>query len=272
VRLRYEVHPVDGVAGTVARHVPRAVTIAVTASPRRGLDATLDLTEQLRAEGFRVVPHLAARQVASDAHLKDLLGRMAAVDVRETFVIAGDIPEPAGEFSDAASLLARMHELGHELDQIGIAGYPEGHPFINDRALLAALHGKRPFATLLVSQVCFDPATITRWIGWLRQHGVTLPAHVGIPGPIAHARLLRIARKIGVGESARFLRLHAGWLRLLLPRGYRPDRLVEAVLARSAEPAAAIAGLHFYTFNAVEEMERWRQRTLLEVDDGIPQH
>jgi hypothetical protein len=46
----------------------------------------------------------------------------------------------------------------------------------------------------------------------------------------------------------------------------------EAVLARSAEPAAAIAGLHFYTFNAVEEMERWRQRTLLEVDDGIPQH
>ena len=43
--------------------------MTVTASPVKGLDATIELTERLAARGYRVVPHLAARSVTSDAHL-----------------------------------------------------------------------------------------------------------------------------------------------------------------------------------------------------------
>jgi methylenetetrahydrofolate reductase (NADPH) len=35
-RPRYEVLPLDGVAERVAEHVPRDVTVTVTASPARG--------------------------------------------------------------------------------------------------------------------------------------------------------------------------------------------------------------------------------------------
>ena len=66
---RYEVFPSGSVEQAVADWVPPGMTVTVTASPARGLDATLDLTERLAARGYRVVPHLSARLVADDAHL-----------------------------------------------------------------------------------------------------------------------------------------------------------------------------------------------------------
>ena len=44
---RYEVFPAGSVADAVAAWVPAGMTVTVTASPTKGLDATLDLTEQL---------------------------------------------------------------------------------------------------------------------------------------------------------------------------------------------------------------------------------
>jgi methylenetetrahydrofolate reductase (NADPH) len=45
-----------------------------------------------------VVPHLAARLVTDRAHLRELLARLGDLDLREVFVIAGDIGQSAGEF------------------------------------------------------------------------------------------------------------------------------------------------------------------------------
>jgi methylenetetrahydrofolate reductase (NADPH) len=97
----------------------------------------------------------------------------------------------------------------------------------------------------------------------VRARGVRLPIHIGVPGPIAARKLLLISTRIGLGESARFLRRHHGWVgRLLLPRGYRADRLLEQLVPQLAEPASAIAGLHVYTFNELERAERWRAEAL----------
>src|SRR5438094_9785834 len=71
---------------------------------------------------------------------------------------------------------------------------------------------KEPFATYIVSQLCLDAGVIAWWIGAVRARGVRLPIHIGIPGPIASTRLLRIATRIGVGESTRFVRGHGGLL------------------------------------------------------------
>ena len=43
------------------------MTVAVTASPVKGLEPTVELAEKLAARGYRVVPHLAARSVAERA-------------------------------------------------------------------------------------------------------------------------------------------------------------------------------------------------------------
>jgi methylenetetrahydrofolate reductase (NADPH) len=262
-RPRYEVLPLGDVVDLVAEHVPRDVTVTVTASPGRGLASTLDVAERLAAHGHRVVPHLAARLVAGETQLQEILERLRGCGVGDVFVIAGDVREPAGPFGGALDLLAAMAELGHRLDQVGIAGYPERHPFIHDDITIQAMWDKRRFATYIVSQLCFHPRVVAAWVHRVRRRGVDLPIHVGVPGPVDAARLLRISTRIGIGESARFARRHTGWLpQLLRVGGYRPGRLVDGLAASLADPASRVAGLHLYTFNEVARTERWRQETL----------
>ena len=70
---RYEVIPAKGTEQAVVDWVPAGMTVAVTASPVKGLEPTVELAEKLAARGYRVVPHLAARSVASDAHLAEIV-------------------------------------------------------------------------------------------------------------------------------------------------------------------------------------------------------
>jgi methylenetetrahydrofolate reductase (NADH) len=96
-RPRYEVFPVERIAGHIVAHVPTEITVAVTSSPTRGIEATLRLCEELGQSGFRVSPHLAARAVRDERHLQDILERLAVAGVRDVFVIAGDVDVPGGE-------------------------------------------------------------------------------------------------------------------------------------------------------------------------------
>jgi len=263
-RPRYEVIPLDGVVDRVAEHVPADAKLAVTASPRKGLGRTLDVAAGLAELGYQVVPHVSARLLADEAHLKDVLQRLDDLGIREVFVIAGDLEEPRGPFASALDLLEAMAGAGHRLDEIGIAGYPERHPVIEDDVTIQAMWDKRRYATYIVSQLCFDPRVVAGWVRRVRRRGVELPIHLGLPGPVEAAKLLRVSSSIGLGESARFVRRHRGWLRhLLRPGGYRPDRLVEGLAGILADPAERVVGFHVYTFNEVERTERWR-RTLLD--------
>ena len=244
-------------------HVPKDVKITITSSPRRGIEATLGLAEELAGRGFAVVPHLAARLVRDQGHLGEVVARLSAMRARDALVIAGDVDHPAGRYEGAAQLLSTMAELGHPLDEVGIAGYPESHPFISDEATIQAMFEKEPFATYVVSQLCFDPKAIATWIERVRARGVALPVYVGIPGRVPKAKLLRISRRIGVGESARFLRKHASRVvRLLLPGGYRPDDLLAGLARSLAHPPTDVAGFHVYTFNELAATERWRRELL----------
>jgi methylenetetrahydrofolate reductase (NADPH) len=221
------------------------------------------LCEELTSVQFRVAPHLAARLVRDEAHLRDILDQFFAIGVRDVFVIAGDVDLPAGKFEGARSLLAAMAELGHGMEQVGISGYPESHPFISDETTIQVMFDKEPFATYIVSQLCLDAGVIAWWIGAVRARGVKLPIDIGIPGPLARTKLLRIATRIGVGESTRFVRGHGGLLARLFLRGsYGPGSLIEQLAPELADPAAAIGGFHVYTFNELATTERWRRETL----------
>jgi methylenetetrahydrofolate reductase (NADPH) len=272
-RPRLEVIPLAGVEQAVLKHVPRDLTVTVTSSPTRGVDPTLGLTARLAHEGYRVVPHLAARLITGRAELAALLARLDALGVREAFVVAGDIPRPAGCFEGAAQLLAAMAELGHGLERIGITGYPESHAFISDEATIQAMFEKAPFASYIVSQICFDAAVIAHWIRRVRDRGVTLPIYIGLPGPIDAVRLLRLSKRVGLGDSARFLRRHGSWLgRLVLPRSFRPERLLERLAPDLAREDNAIAGLHLYTFNELVQTENWRRHELGLPGDATTNH
>jgi methylenetetrahydrofolate reductase (NADPH) len=260
---RFEVIPAPGTEAAVAEWVPAGMTVTVTASPVKGLEPTIELTERLAGRGYRVVPHLAARSVTSDAHLAQIVERLLASGVSDVFVPGGDASHPAGPFDSALPLLERLAEMGGPFGQIGITGYPESHPKIHDDITIQAMWDKRKHATYIVSNVCFDAARLGRWIQRIRARGVTLPLYVGLAGPAERTRLLRMAAVAGASESARFITRHPGWiLRFLVPGGYSPDRLLERAAAVLAAPVSGVAGLHLFTFNQLREAEQWRRAAL----------
>jgi methylenetetrahydrofolate reductase (NADPH) len=260
---RYEVLPTEGVEERVLASVPADVTITVTASPRKGNEATLALAERLAGHGYRVVPHLSARLIKDEAHLREVLARVDAMGTHDVFVVAGDAQKAAGKFEDSISLLAAISAEKHSLRDIGVTGYPEHHSFIDDDLTIQAMWDKRRIATYIVSNLCFDPRVVKKWVARVRRRRVELPIHVGMAGVADPAKLMRVSTKIGLGESARFLRGHSNWfLRMLQPGGYSPDRFVTGLLPDLATPERKVGGLHVFTFNEIEPTERWRQEML----------
>ena len=269
---RFEVIPAPGTESAVAEWVPAGMTVTVTASPVKGLEPTIDLTERLAGRGYRVVPHLAARSVTSDAHLAQIVERLLACGVSDVFVPGGDAPHPAGPFDSALPLLERLAQLGHPFARIGITGYPESHPKIHDDLTIQAMWDKRKHATYIVSNVCFDAAGLGRWIQRIRARGVTLPLYMGLAGPAERTRLLRMAAVAGASESARFITRHPGWiLRFWVPGGYRPDRLLDRAAPVITAPDAGVAGLHLFTFNQLQQTEQWRRAALERTGTDNPQ-
>ena len=258
---RFEILPLPGIEEQVLEHLSTDVKLTVTASPRRGLEATLDLSERLAGAGYAVVPHLSARLVRDRVHLEETVTRLRAAGVRELFVPAGDATEP-GEFAGAAELLAAMGPLRAEFDQIGITGYPESHHLISDEETIQAMFAKAPMATCIISQICFDADVIAAWIAEVRRRGTALPIWIGLPGSVEYSKLVRISMKIGLGESARFLRHHGNWMARLITRQFKPDPLLRALGPTVTDPAANVGGFHLYTFNEVARTERWRRRAL----------
>jgi methylenetetrahydrofolate reductase (NADPH) len=260
---RFEVLPTKSTEDAVAEWVPAGMTVTVTASPVKGLDPTIELTERLAARGYRVVPHLAARSVADDAHLDRIVARLKACGVDDVFVPGGDAPHPAGRFDSALPLLERLDELGRPFSRIGITGYPESHPKIHDDITIQAMWDKRRYASYIVSNVCFDAAQLGRWIGRIRARGVTLPLYAGLATPAERARLLKMAAVAGASESARFITRHPSWiLRFWVPGGYSPDRLLDRAAAVLTAPGSGVAGLHLFTFNQLQQAELWRRAAL----------
>ena len=263
----YEVIPLAGVEESVVEHVPRNISLTVTASPGKGIPATVDLAERLAAHGFRVVPHLSARLIRDGSELAEILQRLREAGIRDTFVVAGDVPEPAGEFEGAVDLLRAMAEIGHPFGKVGITGYPESHPIISDETTIQAMYDKAPYADYIISQICFDSKTISDWARWVKRRGVDLPIRVGMPGVVNRQKLMRISATIGLGESARFLLKQRNWLlKMFMPGGYSPNRLVLGLKPALADPESNIEGFHIYTFNDVEKTEAWRREMLKRVE------
>jgi methylenetetrahydrofolate reductase (NADPH) len=263
---RFELMPFDSF-GDQLDHLPDGAHVAVTASPQLGIDATVEWSERAAARGYEPVPHLAARYVEDESHLDDIAGRLADAGVTDVFVPGGDREEPIGAFESAHDLLVALDDLGYldgAFDEVGITGYPEGHQFLDDATLADAMTRKAPYATYLVTQLCYDPDTVLAWMDTVRERGVDLPVEVGIPGVMDYKRLLSISQKVGVGDSVRFLRKTTGVVgfvrQLVGSRGkYTPDDLVEGLAPHRDR---GIRGVHIYTFNQSTDTESWRRSRL----------
>jgi len=264
--ISYEVIPLESAEEAVLANVPTTIPLTVTVTEARGMEATLRLTERLLPHGYRVAPHLAARLFADGDQVADVVARLRAAGARSIFVVGGDSPEPRGRVPDAYSLL---QVIGRTFDEIGIAGYPEGHALTSPDATDLALKQKAPLATRIITQICFDAATTSSWAARIAAFGVGLPVHVGLPGPVSRPKLIRISAGLGLGQSARFLRRQQRLLwRLLAPGGYDPTRLAKQLGSAATGTSNNIRGLHIFTFNELARTEIWRQTLLSSVSEA----
>jgi methylenetetrahydrofolate reductase (NADPH) len=264
---KFELIPLSN-AAELAEALPHGSTVTVTASPSHGLESTLDLAETVAASGHVVIPHLSAHMLRDRAHLGELLERCRGAGITRAFVVGGDTKD-RGEIHDGLALLRAMDELGHPFAEIGVPGYPDGHIDVADERLTDVLLEKQRYAAYTTTQVCFEPRVIVSWIGRMRAAGVTLPVHLGAPGVTELTKLMRISARIGVADSARYLRKNRKMLGgLLTPGRFGPDVLLEGMAPALDDPHAKLEALHLFTFNQVAATVDWQRAMLARLDAG----
>ncbi|MDJ0711489.1 MAG: methylenetetrahydrofolate reductase [Woeseiaceae bacterium] len=259
VREAYmEIFPTDTIESKLDLLEPGSY-VAVTCSPSKGVDVTIDMCARLAERGFKVVPHIAARMVRHRQHLAEIIARLNDLPIASIFVPGGDAEQPTGDYVTAYELLRDIAELEHRFTEIGVAAHPEGHPLIDDETLTEALLQKQEIANYFVTQMCFDAAAIGTWLLRIREQGVHLPAWLGVPGVADRASLLGISMRIGVGDSLRYLKRNPKVAaKLMFANEYRPDDLLYALAPYLADSHYGIKGHHVFCFNQVEKTEQWR--------------
>jgi len=220
------------------------------------------VAKRLRLRGFNPVPHVAARQIASREAAADLFARLRdEAGVERALAIAGDLAHPLGPFDSSLALLKTGILQAHGIRSVGVAGYPEGHPRLKDLALWEALEAKVDFAgradlaLFIVTQFCFDGATILGWLHRLRDRGIALPVRVGLAGPANVRTLLGYARLCGIGNSIRALTARGISLPLLIAQ-QGPDSVVQALAAGGAT-GLGVVGLHLFPFGGFARSAKW---------------
>ena len=253
-----EIIPVPGIEDKLDS-LPSDMYLAVTCSPTKGVDETLELSEKLIERGFKVTPHIASKCVSGEKHLETIIKKLDELGIESIFVPGGDRPEPMGDFNNALDLLKALKKLGHNLNKIGMAAHPEGHPDVSDEILMEALEEKKDLADFIVTQMCFDAEILNDWMNKIQKKGIELPVWVGLPGVIERGRLLKTSLRIGVGDSLRFLRKKSQVATELMKSSiYNPDDLVRDITEQIDINDSKLAGYHIYCFNQIETTEKWR--------------
>jgi methylenetetrahydrofolate reductase (NADPH) len=236
--------------------LPPATQVYLTAVPTIDPGELVAAAAGLRKAGLEPVAHIAARRLAGAAQLGELLAALRGeADMRRLLVIGGDV-DVAGPFADALAVIqkGRLRETG--IEEIGIGGYPEGHPRIALGQLEAALDQKiaasraAGLQVFIASQFSFSGDQILTWLKRLRACGIVVPVKVGLAGPAKVAALLRYAKRCGVSASLRGLMSGAAAGLIGNPG---PDSILERLTA-AAEPGTAP---HYFSFGGAVETARY---------------
>jgi len=240
--------------------LPAGAQVYLSAVPTRPQAELIAYANRVRAAGFVPVPHLAVRNLASVSAFDEWLARMRAeADVRRLLVIAGDRDRPQGPFASTIDVIESGLLQRHGIEEIGVAGYPEGHPRIAadalDRALAAKLESAEQtgLAVHIVTQFCFNAERIARWLRHLRDLGFEHMVRIGMAGPTNLATLLRYAHRCGVAASAQGLARQSGLLKHLVGTS-APDGIIRPLA--EADGLGRVAA-HFFSFGGIGATARW---------------
>jgi methylenetetrahydrofolate reductase (NADPH) len=254
-------------AAAIARWLAPGTEAFLPWLPQSTPDQIVRDATALRSHGLNPVPHVAARRLRSEAECRNLFERLVAeAGVDSVLVIGGDLAQAAGPYDSALALLRTGMAESVGIHRIGISGYPEGHPDIDEETLKTHLDSKlellrsRNLSPFIVSQFCFDAAAILKWLATLRARGIAEPVRIGLAGPTPLRKLIAMSLRCGVGASLRVLKGKSGMVSGLLST-HGPDALIgDIACGLVALGGTQSTGLHLFAFGGAEETARWLSR------------
>ncbi len=225
---------------------------------------------ELAAQGFDVMPHFPARLIRDRAELAQWIARYQdAAGITRALVLAGGLSEPRGAFADSMQLLDTGLFEKAGFTRIHVAGHPEGNRDIDPEGgmknVTQAILWKQDYARqtgidmAIVTQFAFEAEPVITWADGLRDHGITLPVHLGVAGPARLQTMIRFAIACGVGPSLRVLQRRARDVRkLVMP--HTPTGFVTAIARhRAAHPGCPITRLHLFPLGGIRPAAEWAQ-------------
>ncbi|MGB2492588.1 MAG: methylenetetrahydrofolate reductase [Candidatus Puniceispirillum sp.] len=241
-------------------------TVNVTFLPGSDPMDTVAVAQRLHNDGMKPVPHLAARSLKDADQLDALLSAFTKqAGVSEVLVIGGGVDNPVGQFASSIEVLNTGLIQKYGINDIGVAGHPEGSPDISDDEIVEALALKNELAKrdglnlYIETQFCFEADIVLEWEKSIRAAGNNLPIRVGIPGPATIKTLFRFAQVSGIGPSMRFIAKQAKNVAKLMTVQSPHILLDDLAEGMAADQDCMIKHFHFYPFGGFAKTAAYAQ-------------
>ncbi|NWN88527.1 MAG: methylenetetrahydrofolate reductase [Micrococcaceae bacterium] len=244
--------------------IPQGTRINVTFLGNEDLEMRVTAAKAVKDLGFVPVPHISARRIESEAELKEFLQALADVDAaKHVFAVGGDPAQPMGPYGSALEMIESgvFPEFG--VEEVSIAGYPEGHQHMADDDFLRETQHKlsalteQNLSSGIITQFGFDIDPVATWLNELAAKDITAPVRIGVPGPAGIRRLLKFAKRFGVGASAG-VALKYGFSLTNLIGTAGPDKFLNELASTTQETNfQGDVSVHFYTFGGITNTAEW---------------
>ncbi len=256
-------------AAEVAALRPAGTCVYIPSLPGLPLARTLEAIGAFRRVGLDPVPHVSARRILDREEFVDFLKKAAAGHgVHRVLLLGGDEPRPKGPFRDSLQILEEGLLAKCGVREIGIAGYPEGHPRIALDVLEKAMQRKVEMAreqsigVYVLTQFSFSPPRVVEYCAKLARVHPELPVYVGIAGPTDAVALAHYAQRCGVSVSLRALRTLGSGIAQLVANADPRDQVGAVARYNRGRELSNVVGVHLYSFGGAVRTAAWMRELI----------
>ena len=251
-------------AGEIAALLPTDTCVYIPSLPGLPLARTLEAVKAIRAAGLDPVPHVSARRILDKQEFEKFIREAAnSYGVHRVLLLGGDESKPKGPFADSLQILESGLLKDSGIKEIGVAGYPEGHPRIPAADLSSSFQKKlrltaeQGLGMYVVTQFSFAPNRVVDYCAQLARTSPEVSIYVGIAGPTDPVALARYAQRCGVSASLRALRNLGSGIAQLVTHSDPKEQLVALARYSLQREPSNVAGVHIYSFGGALRTATW---------------